>query len=276
MTATKSSMLSAHFDAVEESILALSRIAENTGHSLHRGTPREFFVREFIDNHISKRISVGTGEIISSISAAGEPRNQFDIILYRNDYPKISIGGGIDCFLCESVVATIEVKSTLTEDELEKAIVSASKAKKLNREVLNAAEAGYIPPGILSYVVAYAGPAKVATIRSWIRKIEKAHGLNATPMPPMHSQRIKRLSESVEGIFVLGSGMLLYDNGAVTLAGDEDRANVPNARWISAQQNRGNLMWLFTLISSAVQGFLASWMDWEPYLSDYQPELNLD
>ena len=269
-------MLCAHFDAVEETILSLSKIAENTGHSLHRGTPREFFVREFIDHHISKRISAGTGEIVSSLSLAGEPRNQFDIILYRNDYPKISIGGGIDCFLCESVVGTIEVKSTITEAELEKAIVSASKAKQLTREVMQAAQAGYCPPGILSYVVAYAGPARMSTVRNWIRRIEKAHCLNSSSPPPQHAHRVARLSESIEGVFVLGSGMVLYDNGPVTLAGDEDRAARPDACWITAQQSKGNLMWLFTLLSSAVQGFLASWIDWEPYLATYRPDLEMD
>src|SRR4051812_42057752 len=107
-------MLRAHLDAVEQHLLHISRIPANAGHTLHRGTPREAFIKEFLAAHLSARLAVGTGEIIDAQSLPRQPRNQFDIVIYNSDYPKIDLGGGINAFLSESVIATIEVKSLLT------------------------------------------------------------------------------------------------------------------------------------------------------------------
>jgi len=39
-------MLKLHMDARENALVAISRISANSGHSLHKGTPREAFIRE--------------------------------------------------------------------------------------------------------------------------------------------------------------------------------------------------------------------------------------
>src|SRR5438552_3739809 len=104
-------MLKSHLEAVERQILATSKIPANSGHTLHKGTPRESFVKEFLEGHLSERIAVGTGEIIDADSKPNEHRPQVDIVLYKRDYPRIHFGGGIHGFLVESVIATIEVKS---------------------------------------------------------------------------------------------------------------------------------------------------------------------
>jgi hypothetical protein len=87
-------LLKAHLEAVEQHLLAISRIPTNAGHMLHRGTPREAFVKEFLIGHLSARLAVGSGEIIDASSLPRKQRNQFDIIIYRADYPKIDFGGG--------------------------------------------------------------------------------------------------------------------------------------------------------------------------------------
>lgn len=87
-------MLKAHLEAVEQHLLAISRIPTNAGQMLHRGTPREAFVKEFLIGHLSARLAVGSGEIIDASSLPRKQRNQFDIIIYRADYPKIDFGGG--------------------------------------------------------------------------------------------------------------------------------------------------------------------------------------
>lgn len=153
-------MLKAHLDAVEESLLAISRVPANAGHTLHRGTPREAFIREFLVGHLSARLAVGTGEIIDAQSKPREARNQYDIIIYKANFPRIDLGGGVNAFLAEGVVATIEVKSLLTQSELDVAIQSASNAKKLTRNLVTSFTPGYVAPGILSYVIAYDGPKK--------------------------------------------------------------------------------------------------------------------
>src|SRR3990172_1939426 len=114
-------MLKSHMDAVETSLIHISQIPANAGHTLHRGTPREAFIKEFLEGHLSANVAIGTGEIIDAASQPNAPRNQFDIVIYKKNYPKLDFGGGISGFLIESVIATVEVKSTLAQRDMEQA-----------------------------------------------------------------------------------------------------------------------------------------------------------
>ncbi len=80
-------LLKAHMDSVEDHLLAVSRVPANSGHSLHKATPREAFIREYLENHLSQNLAIGTGEIVDATSQPGEARNQIDIVLYRRNYP---------------------------------------------------------------------------------------------------------------------------------------------------------------------------------------------
>ena len=98
-------MLKSHMDAVESALVVISKIPDNSGHSLHKGTPREAFIREFLQSHLPENMAFGTGEIIDANSKPGQQRNQFDIVIYRKSYPKLDFGGGVNGFLIESVIA---------------------------------------------------------------------------------------------------------------------------------------------------------------------------
>src|SRR5438094_6070124 len=111
-------MLATYMAAVEAALLHTAQIPANAGHPLHKGTPREAFIRQFLADHLSEELAIGQGEIISADSQPSEVRNQFDIVLYKRHFPKLPFGGGVNAFLAESVVATIEVKSTLTKKDL--------------------------------------------------------------------------------------------------------------------------------------------------------------
>jgi hypothetical protein len=123
--AASEGMLKAHMDEVENTLLATSRIPANSGHTLHRGTPREAFIRQFLESHLAQTVAIGTGEVIDALSQPREQRTQVDVVIYKRDYPKLHLGGGIDAFLAESVVAAIEVKSVLTEVDLGRSIENA-------------------------------------------------------------------------------------------------------------------------------------------------------
>jgi len=144
-------MLKAHMDARENALVAISKIPANTGHSLHKGTPREAFIREFLTSHLPESVAIGSGEIIDASSVPRAKRNQFDIVIYKKNYPKLDFGGGIGGFLIESVVATVEVKSTITEQELEPAVLAARNAKSLVPNVTTSFSAGWTPPKVLNY-----------------------------------------------------------------------------------------------------------------------------
>lgn len=70
-------MLKAHLSAIEKAILCQSAIQATAGHSLHKGSPREIFIKSFLQCH-NENVSFGTGEIIDSSSKPGEHRNQID------------------------------------------------------------------------------------------------------------------------------------------------------------------------------------------------------
>ena len=259
-------LLKAHMDAVENTLLHRSRIPATAGHTLHRGTPREAFISEFLTDHLSGKLAVGTGEIIDSNSAPRQSRNQFDIIIYNNEYPKLNLGGGINAFLSESVVATIEVKSLLTESELETSVISASKAKALSRNIQYVMTSGYVPPGILSYVVAYDGPASINTVASWVNRIDNRNSLNSSPLPNTIHARQGILSQGIEGVFVLGKGSIIFDNSTISVVDDSFRVANPSYRYNVFDTNDGNILMLFLLLTQATCNIAGQWADVFPYL----------
>ncbi len=263
-------MLAEHFAAVENQLLATSRIPANAGHTLHRGTPREAFIRQFLTGHLSARAAVGTGEIIDANSQAREQRNQFDIVVYNADFPKIDLGGGINAFLAEAVIATVEVKSLLTYEELATAVASAARAKRLQRNLVTSFRTGHVPPGILSFVVAYDGPAHSETFFRWLVDIEKEQGLNTERLPPTGNARAAVLSQSLEGVFVLGKGSVVFDNGTVGVVSDANRTTYPAARFQYIDSASQNLMWQFLLLTNATSNTVAQWPNLERYFAREQ------
>jgi len=261
-------MLRAHFDAHETALLATSRIPANSGHPLHKGTPRETFVRQFLLDHVGTQVGVGTGEIIDANSRPGDARNQIDIVIYRRSYPKLKLGGDVDCFLIESVIATIEVKSLLQKADLEQAMQSAMNVKRLKGNVVHSFSTGYLPPGPMSFVVAYDGPAEMGTVQGWFGPICKTLGIEYPVLGPSRDARQATASPSVDGVFVLGRGCVHFDNMPISLASNEVLARRPDiAQWVQIDCGTGGLLLLFLFLIQAVSGVSASWLNPIPYVS---------
>lgn len=94
---------------------------------------REKLSSGILEAHLPSTLAIGTGEIIDSDSSPNSPRRQFDIVIYKRSLPKLDFGGGVSGFLVESVIATIEVKSTLDKAGMEQAITAAYQAKRLKK-----------------------------------------------------------------------------------------------------------------------------------------------
>lgn len=262
-------MLRNHMDAREQALLAISRVPASSGHSLHKGTPREAFIREFLSGHLPETVAIGTGEIIDAQSKPGEKRNQFDIVIYRKNYPKIDFGGGVSGFLVESVVATVEVKSTVTQAELEAAIRAAHNAKALTPNVTTSFTAGWIPPRVLNYVVAYDGPASMLTAYGWIPQIHTTLGIHSPSLPADENQRVRVAAPSIDGLFVLGKGFMYFDNVPIGFGNAANRAANPNMKWLIADTASGNLLLLFLLLQTAMANLEGKWLDPVPYLASF-------
>ncbi|AZR35191.1 DUF6602 domain-containing protein [Xanthomonas vasicola] len=253
-------MLKSHMDARENALVAISRIPANSGHSLHKGTPREAFIREFLQSHLPENVAIGTGEIIDANSQPGAQRNQFDIVIYKKNYPKLDFGGGVSGFLIESVIATVEVKSTLDQAGMAQAISAAKNSKALTPNVTSSFQSGYIPPKVLSYVVAYDGPASMQTAYNWITQTHSSLGILIPDLPQDGSKRLMTASPSIDGVFILNRGFIYFDNVPVGFAISSTRANTPSLKWVFADASTGNLLLLFLLLQSATANIEGKWL----------------
>src|SRR5713226_2387430 len=193
-------LLRDHMDKVEKLLKDQFEISANSGHPIHKGTPREAFIKEFLEKHLSERVGIGTGEIIDAHSQSKAPKNQVDIVLYRRDYPKIEYGGNICGFLAESVIATISIKSTLKKEHIEEAVQTAYTTKTHNRRFFSPAEINTTTtpiPKILSYVLAYKGPAKMKTVCSWLTCSNELHNISVPPRPKTQLENIHERNYSL-------------------------------------------------------------------------------
>jgi hypothetical protein len=256
-------------DAQENALIAISKVPSNSGHSLHKGTPREAFIKEFLESHLPEHIAIGTGEIIDSNSKPNVQRNQYDIVLYKKNYPKLSFGGGISGFLIESVIATIEVKSTITEKDMEQSIKAAKNAKLLTPSTTSSFSAGYIPPKVLNYVIAYAGPANMKTAYGWIPKIHNTLGITISDLPQDENKRFNTPSPSIDGVFILNKGFIYFDNIPFGFANSAGRAAQPNMKWLFSDTPDGNLLMFFMLLQMATQNIEGKWLNANPYLVNF-------
>ena len=111
------SRFSQHFEAVEKSLLASAMRLTPVSNTTIVGTAREIFIRDFLNDHLGRSIGIGTGEIISAFRPHDQKDRQQDVVVYDNRFPRLSLTADLSSFLIESVFCTIEVKTTLTEEE---------------------------------------------------------------------------------------------------------------------------------------------------------------
>lgn len=248
-------------DAVETSLVHTSKIPANAGHTLHRGTPREAFITEFLEGHLSANVAIGTGEIIDANSQPRGARNQFDIVIYKRSYPKLNFGGGISGFMIESVVATIEVKSILDQAAIDQSVKAANAAKSLTPNINESFSAGWIPPRVLNFVVAYTGPAKMSTVHSWI---VNAHNAQNIPMPTWtHNDRESVPGTALDGVFLLQTGFVKLDNSPMTLNTHQPPSVGTH---VICDSPSGNMLMLFLALQEACNNVHGAWLDAQPYL----------
>jgi hypothetical protein len=253
-------MLKSHFDAIENHLVSISQIPANSGHNLHKGTPREAFIREYLEKNLSANVAIGTGEIIDANSKPNEKRNQYDIVIYKRNYPKLDFGGGINGFLAESVIATIEVKSLLDQEAINQSVGAAYNAKSLTKNVIRVLRGGWIPPKILNYVVAYSGPAQMSTVHSWILN---SHQTLNIPFPIWtHENKTEIAGTALDGVFVLQKGLVKLDNTPLNINNQPRQDGI----YSICDTVNGNVLLLFLLLQDACNNIDASWLNSTAYV----------
>ncbi len=223
-------MLLSHLNAIENALIAQSKISRTSGHPVLRGNPREILIRDFLSSHLPSNLEVGQGTIIDVNTEPNQKKNQNDVIIYRRDFPKINFSKDDNAYFVEAVMATIEVKSFLNKNGFKKACITTNRNKSLNRpQGVAGFVGGWIPDHILSYVLAYDGPKKMETIVNWAQNIQGDDQLNAENMFDM--------------IVVLGKGILWR---LAAFQGLNVQPQAPNHRWAYIEQGERNLFFIFS------------------------------
>lgn len=265
-------VLETHFNYIEETLLAKSRIAKNSGNSLHAGTIREDFIQEFLEKHFSDCTSIGSGEIINCNTKEGDVRNQFDIILSNKMIPKISFSERVDGYFIESVNTTIEVKSTLTKKELRKSMKAANNVKKMQRNMKNLLElVDSTRPRIYNFLVAFDSSVKIETVHKWLKEIENEELWNQDNLPINNVERQNSISENLDCVIILGKGCVFFDNLSVSFSISEQlyQENPENKR-IYLTQSKGNLLLLYLLLLKQIIYHSGDMIDIDTYLKKFE------
>lgn len=107
------------FDRLETNLEAEAQQAGLFEHGTMIGSAREFLVKRVLRSILPPLLHIGSGKIIDAV---GNSSKQVDIILYDSRFPVFEIESGVGLYPIEGVLGTIEVKSSLTQDHLRKAL----------------------------------------------------------------------------------------------------------------------------------------------------------
>jgi hypothetical protein len=145
-------VLSAQFDA-----------SASLTHGTSLGSIREQAIRDFLEGHLPSLVTVVSGQIFDSQDAIS---SQQDIILVLKSVPRLPFASGIDLVYADGVVATIEVKSSLSGPVLKKIGEGIKSVRTLQPVVWGTSSLGvshsWPPNRILSVVITYSGTALTA------------------------------------------------------------------------------------------------------------------
>lgn len=267
----KLSLIQSHFASVARRLHAEGAAARSFNQGTNRGQIREAFIREFLSHNTSPLTGIGTGEIIHAGSNPSDLRNQIDVVIHNNRYPKISLAVGVDLFIGETVSSFIEIKSYLKKEHIRNAAQVAKKVKgNLKIEPQRFNPIGVVRnPRPYSFVFAYDGPKNIKTVLKWMKEVSAEGEFNLDKLKSTSGKDREFYNHLfVDGVFVLGKGYVHLDVlpfesilEALALRGDD----VPTDNiWIYAEENELPFLWI--LINELSERFLWNNINLTEYL----------
>jgi len=296
--AKSDNILADHFADFEDALKALGQVARTSGHPTIKGTVRETFLREVIEQHIGGDFHLGKGDIVFPTSKRGDPRADNDIVVVKRGSPRLHMAGGVSAFLAESVLCTIEIKSGLQQsrfklaekrlrhDPLFPVIKRAVEYKQKYRQLK------WIQPKILGiqvdpktkvasprfpaveipqpfpvYILSFNYNGDFIDLATRIEVIHDYLGVTMPRMPDTAEEKRRTPSPSIDGIFVLGRGFLLFDSGNFVIANAQDDGWA-EGWWKRVDCKNGALLALFLSIVSRQDQYLLSTPSFADYITD--------
>ena len=209
------------------------KLSSKITHNGLKGTVREEKLKEYITKLFPTKYAIGNGIIVDSNETQSK---QQDFIIYDNfNSPKLMETESVQIVPIESVYATIEVKSTLTINELEKCINNIRSVKTLKKikPLINPIITSNIPCPI-SMIFAYSSDTSIENIVKNLDTFNQSIPYN----------------EQVNLVCILDKG-LIY---SVNKYGFKDLTVFPNENTIlvSHEDKIENNLYLFYLIIMSV------------------------
>src|SRR5688572_30057088 len=101
---------------------------EKFKHSLTKGEEREIPFLEFLNQNLPKKYSAVKGEVVDLF---GTSSPQLDVMIYDNSRNIPFYSSDNDILPAEALLASIEIKSRLTQEEIRKILINVNKLKSL-------------------------------------------------------------------------------------------------------------------------------------------------
>jgi hypothetical protein len=168
-------------------------------HSGNKGANVEQIVREFLREFLPPYNRIGQGEVIDR---DGSYSRQIDVIVTNEHHPYLNDLANPSIFICEGVACAGEVKSVLTGDELERALVNCQAFKSLKIRMEKGAMVHSNPEDLERFVgsrpyflFAFESRLATATIKE---RIDAWNSKNAIP-----------LKQQIDSVFVLTGGNIV-------------------------------------------------------------------
>jgi hypothetical protein len=120
------------FDRLETVLREEAGLAGLLGHGGLIGSGREFMVRRVLRSVLPPAVHIGSGVIVGPDGARSK---QTDIIIYDPRFPLLEVETGVGLYYAEGVIATIEVKSTLTTESLREGLENCAAVLSLSGHV---------------------------------------------------------------------------------------------------------------------------------------------
>ena len=188
---------------------------------LSRGLLREYFVEEVLRRHLPSRIQIARNAQI--FDRFDHQCQEQDLVLYRDDFPKIAIGLAAELLMADSVIATVQVKSKLTFREFTKDMEKVESVRRLSRRYSSNGTYDDYKDRIKCYLVAYNGP-RLNTLDQWVTRYFQGN-----------DELIK--SRCYDAAWIVNRGLHLLDDGFVWPERDGD---------FLCGEFEGSLGWLVT------------------------------
>jgi hypothetical protein len=170
----------------QTTLTAASRLNGGTlaRHSSNRGTCNEELLRGFLRAVLGSScyVGIGSGEVLGGGGDGASPR-QLDVVIYNTEFPCLRparFGGGESdsnaCYYRESIMGIVEVKTTLTNQDLRDVSAAAALLAPLpllvfafdSQSTLKAIDCGSLPDNVLGiYTLSHGSIVRVEGDTCW-------------------------------------------------------------------------------------------------------------